>query len=55
MPPGIYHGWMSLAPDTMLLSTASHMYNREKPDEERVPPDTFDRLIGADPWKIVAK
>ena len=37
MPPGIYHGWMSLEPDTLLLSTASHVYNRDKPDEERIP------------------
>jgi dTDP-4-dehydrorhamnose 3,5-epimerase len=55
VPPGIYHGWMSLQPDTMLLSTASHEYNREKPDEERIPPDSFDDLIGMNPWEIVAK
>ncbi|MHC5079092.1 MAG: dTDP-4-dehydrorhamnose 3,5-epimerase family protein [Planctomycetota bacterium] len=55
VPPGIYHGWMSLMPDTMLLSTASHEYNREKPDEERIPPDAFDDLIGTPPWEIEAK
>ena len=41
VPPGVFHGWMSLEPDTLLLSTASHVYNREKPDEVRVPPDSF--------------
>jgi dTDP-4-dehydrorhamnose 3,5-epimerase len=55
VPPGVYHGWMSLQPDTMLLSTASHVYNREKPDEERIAPDSFDDLIGRDPWEIEAK
>jgi len=44
VPPGIYHGWMSLEDDTVLISTASHLYNREKPDEERIPPDSFGDL-----------
>jgi len=55
VPPGVYHGWMSLAPDTMLLSTASHVYNKTKPDEERIPPDAFDGLLGGSPWAILAK
>ena len=52
IPPGIYHGWMSLEPDTIMVSTASHEYNRETPDEFRVPPDNFTDLIGEDPWTI---
>jgi len=44
VPPGVYHGWMSLEDDTQLVSTASHTYNREKPDEVRVPPDSFGDL-----------
>ena len=55
VPPGIYHGWMSLQPDTIMVSTASHEYNREKPDEFRVPPDSFNELIGEDPWIIKGK
>ncbi len=55
VPPGVYHGWMSLAPETMLCSTASHEYNAEKPDETRVPPTQFDDLIGSNPWQIFAK
>ena len=55
VPPGVYHGWMSLEPDTILVSTASHEYNREQPDEVRVPPDYFNELIGADPWEIKGK
>jgi dTDP-4-dehydrorhamnose 3,5-epimerase len=41
VPPGVYHGWMSLEDDTQLISTASEVYNREKPDEVRIPPDSF--------------
>lgn len=55
VPPGVYHGWMSLEPDTILVSTASHVYNKESPDEVRVPPDHFNELIGADPWIIKGK
>ncbi len=42
VPPGVYHGWMSLEDDTQLISVASHTYNPENPDEVRVPPDSFD-------------
>ena len=42
VPPGVYHGWMSLEDDTQMVSTASEVYNRENPDEERVPYDSFD-------------
>jgi dTDP-4-dehydrorhamnose 3,5-epimerase len=55
VPPGIYHGWMSLEPDTIMISTASHEYNREKPDEYRIQPDAFDKLIGEYPWEIRGK
>jgi dTDP-4-dehydrorhamnose 3,5-epimerase len=41
VPPGVYHGWMSLEDDTQMVSTASEVYNRENPDEERVPSDSF--------------
>ena len=41
VPPGVYHGWMSLEDDTQMISTASEVYNRENPDEERVPYDSF--------------
>jgi dTDP-4-dehydrorhamnose 3,5-epimerase len=55
VPPGIYHGWMSLEPDTIMVSTASHVYNRAKPDEVRVPPEHFNVLLGDDPWRIRGK
>jgi dTDP-4-dehydrorhamnose 3,5-epimerase len=47
VPPGVYHGWMSLEDDTQMLSTASDVYNREKPDEVRIPPDSF-----GDVWSV---
>mgnify|MGYP001080635307 CR=1 FL=1 len=55
VPPGVYHGWMSLEPNTILTSTASEEYNRERPDEHRVPPDYFNELFGGTPWRIDAK
>lgn len=47
VPPGVYHGWMSLEDQTQLLSIASHTYNHEKPDEVRVSPDSF-----GDVWTV---
>jgi len=47
MPPGVYHGWMSLEDDTLMVSTASEVYNRENPDEVRIPPDSF-----GDVWTV---
>jgi dTDP-4-dehydrorhamnose 3,5-epimerase len=47
VPPGVYHGWMSLEDDTQMVSTASHTYNHKKPDEVRVPPDAF-----GDVWTV---
>ena len=47
VPPGVYHGWMSLEDDTQLISTASEVYHRERPDETRIPPDSF-----GDVWTV---
>lgn len=47
VPPGVYHGWMALEDDTQLISTASEVYNRQKPDEERIPADSF-----GDVWTV---
>jgi dTDP-4-dehydrorhamnose 3,5-epimerase len=41
VPPGVYHGWMSLEDDTQMISIASEVYNPEDPDEVRIPPDSF--------------
>lgn len=47
VPPGVYHGWMSLEDDTQMVSIASHTYNRENLDEVRIPPDAF-----GDVWTV---
>ena len=47
VPPGVYHGWMSLEDDTQLVSTARHTYNPTNPDEVRIPPDSF-----GDVWTV---
>jgi dTDP-4-dehydrorhamnose 3,5-epimerase len=41
VPPGVYHGWMSLEDDTQMISTATEVYRRGNPDEIRIPPDSF--------------
>jgi dTDP-4-dehydrorhamnose 3,5-epimerase len=41
VPPGVYHGWMSLEDRTLMISTASEVYDRENPDEVRIAPDHF--------------
>lgn len=41
VPPGVFHGWMALQDNTILISTASEVYNRKNPDEARVPYDSF--------------
>ncbi|MBI2589454.1 dTDP-4-dehydrorhamnose 3,5-epimerase family protein [Candidatus Berkelbacteria bacterium] len=41
VPPGVHHGWMGLEDDTILVSVGSEVYNKDNPDEERVPFDSF--------------
>ena len=41
VPPGVYHGWMSLQDDTQMISVANEPYNPKNPDETRIPPDSF--------------
>ena len=41
VPPGVFHGWMSLEDDTILCSIANRVYNHAGPDEFRIPPDSF--------------
>lgn len=41
VPPGLYHGWMALEDNTLLVSIASDVYNRKKPDEVRLPYNSF--------------
>ena len=41
VPPGVYHGWMSLEDDTQMVSLANNPYDPKKPDEKRISPDHF--------------
>lgn len=50
VPPGVYHGWMSLEDSTTMISIASELYNQEKPDEVRISPDSF-----GDVWTVKGK
>ena len=47
VPPGIWHGWMSLEDDTQLVNLASESLDKSNPDEERIPPDSF-----GDVWTV---
>ncbi len=47
VPPGVYHGWMSLQDDTQMISLANNPYNRKRPDEQRIPPESF-----GDVWTV---
>jgi len=47
VPPGVYHGWMSLQDDTEMISLANNPYNAKSPDEKRIAPDSF-----GDVWTI---
>ncbi len=44
VPPGVFHGWMSLEDDTQMISIASEVYNRKEPDEVRISPDSFGEV-----------
>ena len=47
VPPGVFHGWMSLEDDTQMISTATEVYQRDRPDEKRIAPDSF-----GDVWTV---
>ncbi len=47
VPPGNWHGWMSLEDDTVVISTGSEVYSQTNPDEFRVSPDVF-----GDVWTV---
>lgn len=51
VPPGVAHGWAALEDGTVLLSTGSEVYNRDCPDEHRLPWDLFGTSI----WTIENK
>ena len=54
VPPNVFHGWRSLADDTCLISIASECYNREAPDEIRVPWNALENLVPSI-WEVQFK
>lgn len=51
VPAGVYHGWMSLEPNTILVSNANQEYNKAAPDESRIAPN----FIYPNPFVVEAK
>lgn len=47
IPPMVWHGQMSLSPETYLLNMPTEPYNANEPDEIRAPVEAFD-----DVWSI---
>jgi dTDP-4-dehydrorhamnose 3,5-epimerase len=41
VPPGVFHGWMALEDDTLLVSVGSDLYDPANLDEVRVPFTSF--------------
>jgi len=41
IPPGVYHGWKCISEtEAIVINIPTEPYNRKKPDEYRLPPDT---------------
>ena len=51
IPKGVYHGWMSLVPNTHLINVVTEPFHKEDADDNRVPHDEF----GSDVWEIKYK
>lgn len=47
VPTGVYNGWMSLDDNTILLGISTDPFDRNNPDDTRIPPDTF-----GDVWAV---
>jgi dTDP-4-dehydrorhamnose 3,5-epimerase len=47
VPPGIWHGWMALEDNTLIVATGSEVYNRKDPDEVRASAGVF-----GDVWAV---
>jgi dTDP-4-dehydrorhamnose 3,5-epimerase len=43
IPAGVYHGWKCISEDeSIVVNIPTRPYNRQKPDEYRLPPDTAE-------------
>jgi dTDP-4-dehydrorhamnose 3,5-epimerase len=50
VPPGVFHGWVSLEDDTQIVAVGSEPYNPKSLDEVRVPANSFDVT-----WEVDAR
>jgi dTDP-4-dehydrorhamnose 3,5-epimerase len=41
VPPGVYHGWISLEDNTILITENSELFDKENPDDVRIPADSY--------------
>jgi dTDP-4-dehydrorhamnose 3,5-epimerase-like enzyme len=47
IPTGVFNGWMSLDENTIVVGVSSENFDRQNPDDIRVPPETF-----GDVWTV---
>lgn len=40
IPPRVWHGWKAINETAFIINVPTELYNYEKPDEYRLPPDT---------------
>jgi len=50
VPSGVFNGWMSLTRDTLIVGMTSIPYNRDNPDDARIPPTSFEYN-----WEVVGR
>jgi dTDP-4-dehydrorhamnose 3,5-epimerase len=50
VPPGVFHGWVSLEDNTQIVAVGSEPYNPKALDEVRVPADSFETQ-----WEVQAR
>lgn len=59
VPPPWFHGWMALEDNTVLVSCADMLYKgwekKGELDEERIPYDTLNIVLGRDVWAVEFK
>lgn len=50
VPSGIYTGWMSLEPNTVILGISTEPFNKDEPDDERLDPYSY-----GDVWSVKSR
>jgi dTDP-4-dehydrorhamnose 3,5-epimerase-like enzyme len=47
VPTGVFNGWVSLADNTIVIGISTDPFDRDNPDDVRLPPDTY-----GDVWTV---